>query len=334
MTGRLSAALLGDPIRRIKVYRIIAYGFLAVGFILFLFAGDCFSEESTKIHVGFSSKMFTDVNDNDVKAALKVWAQVLFKERGLPVDPEMIVLNGTGQITHALRNKQIDAFAITTDEYWPLEKEIQPSKVVVSDFDGSIYDEYVLLVHRDSKIQRLADLRGRGLAFLVNPRTSLAPAWLDTLLLKDGLEPFSVFFGHVTEVSKFPRAILPVFFRQIDACVVTRRGLKTMSELNPQVGVQLKVIASSPEVVPAGFFFRPGFSSGIKERMLEEFGNIHKTVAGQQALTIFQSGKLQVQPISVLNNALQILADHKRLSAGWNSEKKTKPGAGQAKPQQ
>ena len=33
-------------------------------------------------------------------------------------------------------------------------------------------------------------------------------------------------------------------------------GFKTMSELNPQVGRRLKVLASSAELVPTGFCFR------------------------------------------------------------------------------
>ena len=53
-----------------------------------------------------------------------------------------------------------------------------------------------------------------------------------------------------------------------DACVVARTGFETMCEINPQIGKQLKVIASSPEVVPAVFCFRADYSPPFKEDLL------------------------------------------------------------------
>jgi phosphonate transport system substrate-binding protein len=313
----------------------ITFTFLLAAMVPFLLAEDCFSDDSnaTLFRVGFSSGVFTDVNENDAKAAMKVWGQVLLKERGLPVDPEVVLLNGMEEISRALNSKLVDAFALTTVEYWLLEEKMQSSEAIVGLFEGRISEEYVLLVHRESGIERIGDLRGRSIAFHLSSRMSLASAWLETLLIKEGLGRTSQFFGRMTQLNKLPRVILPVFFRQSDACVVTRRGFQTMSELNPQVGGQLKVIASSPELMPGGFFFRGNFSPSIKAKALAEFHKVHMTPAGQQCLTIFQSGTLEVHPISVLNSAFELLAAHKRLSEASSSTKaKTDaPESGQGK---
>ncbi len=286
-----------------------------------LMAADSFSGDSNTalLRVGFSSSMFTDVNENDAKAAVKAWAQVLAKERNIPIDPEARVLNGTEEISRALQSKLVDAVALTTDEHSRLGRELLSSEFIVGVNDGRLTEEYVLLVHRDSGIERVGDLRGRSLNFFQNTRMSLASAWLDTLLVKDGLGRTSKFFGRVTQLNKLPRVILPVFFRQSDACVVTRRGFHIMAELNPQVGQQLKVLSSSPELVPAGFCFRRDYNNPLKERILAEFGKVHTTPAGQQVLTIFQSGRLEVHPISILNSSLELLASHSRLCAATNS---------------
>ncbi|NTW37091.1 MAG: phosphate/phosphite/phosphonate ABC transporter substrate-binding protein [Syntrophobacteraceae bacterium] len=260
-----------------------------------------------------ASSMIAEVNENDAKAALKLWARVIVADRGIPVDPETRILNGTEAITNAMRSKLFDALGLSTAEYWTLGEEVLTAPLVLAVNEGRITEEYVLLVHRESGIQRIGDLRGRSLLFFQNPRTGLAPAWLDVLLVKSGFVGTAEFFGRVTQTNKIAQSVLPVFFRKSDACVVTRRGFRTMSELNPQLAQQLKVVASSPEFVPSLFCFRKDYEGPSKDKILEEMHKIDETPAGQQVLTIFQCEKLEVHPISCLKSAFELLNDHRRL---------------------
>ena len=111
----------------------------------------------------------------------------------------------------------------------------------------------------------------------MSSRASLAPVWSETILAREGLGSASGFYGQITTASKISQAVLPVFFRQLDACVVTRSGFETMVELNPQVGRQLKVLASSPPVVPVVFCFRASYDSPIRAKVLEEIAQWHNT---------------------------------------------------------
>ncbi|MCU0588796.1 MAG: phosphate/phosphite/phosphonate ABC transporter substrate-binding protein [Syntrophobacteraceae bacterium] len=277
----------------------------------------------TSCRIGFSSSMFAEVNENDVKAATRAWIQVLTNERGIPIAPDISILSGIEDISRALRAREVDAVSLTAEEYWALRQDLRSTHVVMGLFDGRFTEEYVLLVHRGSGIEGIGDLRGRNVVYFLNQRMGLASPWIETLLLKAGQGRSSQFFGRTTMLNKLPRVILPVFFRQSDACVVTRRGFQTMTELNPQVGQQLKVIASSPELVPAGFFFRGDFSESVRDRAFAEFEKIHTMPAGQQALTVFQSGELKVESISVLNGAMELLDTHKRLCAAAGAPKTT-----------
>jgi ABC-type phosphate/phosphonate transport system substrate-binding protein len=112
--------------------------------------------------------------------------------------------------------------------------------------------------------------------------------------------------------------VLPVFFRQADACVVTRRGFKTMSELNPQVSQRLKVLAASPGLVPTGFGFRPDYTDPLKNTIVAELARIKDSPAGAQVLTLFQSGSLEAHPLSCLDSAFELLATHQRLGGTTN----------------
>ena len=268
--------------------------------------------------IGFSSACFTEVNENDGKAAVKVWAQALARERGIPADPQPRILKGVGEIAGALTNKLVDAINLTTEEYWALHGQVALNQSIFSVRDNAIEEEYVLLVHRASGLQRLADLHGRSVGIHQGPRAALAQAWLETLLLQEGFGFTTNFFGRIVLVPKITKVVLPVFFRQMDACVVTRKGFETMIELNPQTGQQLKTLAVSPPVGPFLFCFRADYVSPIRTQIIGEIGNWHTTPAGRQILTIFQCEGLAERPIAAINSTLELLTTHAKLSAATN----------------
>jgi ABC-type phosphate/phosphonate transport system substrate-binding protein len=274
--------------------------------------------EAAPFRVGFSRAMFTDVNENDAKAALIVWGQTIIKERGIQVDPDTRILKDTTEILQALQDNSVDALDITTVEYAAVNREGLFNPICVSCAAGGSTVQYLLLVHQESKIDSLAQLRGRTLVFHQNRRACLARPWLDALLLEQGYTPATEFAARVTQSLKLAQAVLPVFFRQSDACVVTRSGFETMRELNPQIGKQLKVIATSPEVVPTVLCFRAAYPAALKEQLVAAALDFHRTPAGRQVLTVFQSEKFERQPDSCLDSALRLLARYDRLRSRTN----------------
>ena len=286
---------------------------------IFLFAGGQASrieaEPYPVLRLGFTSSVFTDVNENDAKAALKLWARAIARERGADIPTETELLNGASELANALRNKTIDAATITTREYWTVGRELLATNAIVGVNAGSTTEEYVLLVRKDSSIGRIDDLRGQTVALCDDARDSLAPIWFETLLLKAGLSQTDQFCSRIIQAHKISQVVLPVFFHQANACVVTRRGFEVMSELNPQIGQQLKILASSSPMVPVVFIFRADFIGPTRDVVMEEIDNVHSTVADQQVFTLFQCDAVHVFPVSVMDTAMELLATHASLVA-------------------
>lgn len=287
---------------------ILAFLLLASGQV-FLHAGD----SNAVLRLGFSSAVFASVNENDAKAAMKIWAQTIAKERGAAIPADSQVLSGDTAIANAVRNKLVDAVTITAEEYWILGGQFMSTNAIVGLNSGLATEEYLLLVRHDSGFGQIADLRGHKLVFCHNVRHSLAPVWFETLLLKAGFGQTQLFCGRVIQSTKLTETVLPVFFGQIDACVATRRGFQTMTELNPQLGQQLKILASSVPMVPSAFLFRADYSDPARDKVIAQIEHVHSTVADQQVLTLFQCDGLQVRPISDLDTALELLETHASL---------------------
>lgn len=85
-----------------------------------------------------------------------------------------------------------------------------------------------------------------------------------------------------------------------------------LKESIPQVGKQLKIIASSPEVVPSVFAFGADYVPSFKETVFAAIRDLHKSPTGQQVLTIFHSEKMEEQPVSCLDSALELLTLHQQ----------------------
>jgi phosphonate transport system substrate-binding protein len=100
--------------------------------------------------------------------------------------------------------------------------------------------------------------------------------------------------------------------------VVSRAEFETMCELNPQIGQQLKIIATSPEVVTSVLCFRADYAPAFKPQLFTALRDLYKTPAGQQVLTIFQSEKIEDQPASCMDSALELLAAHDRICGVTN----------------
>jgi ABC-type phosphate/phosphonate transport system substrate-binding protein len=298
-----------------NLWKVATFLFAASVVLQFLTLKVCFCQEDNQrlLRVAFSSKMFSDVNEEDAKAAMKVWAQVLYKERGLPISSKITVVNSVGEAARLLKNKQIEAVAVTIPEYSELRSELPTRHVVVNAYGKDFRESYVLLVRHGKGIKRVKDLRGKSIVFFHNPRMSLASFWLAKIIGNEGGGHSRRFFGRETQANKLIRVVTPVYFGQIDACVVTLRGFKTMSELNPQLGRQLEVIAASPGVVPGGLFLREDISAALIKKTYALFDEIDATIAGKQAMIVFQGGKLLVQPISILEESLELLGPKRKL---------------------
>ena len=88
-----------------------------------------------------------------------------------------------------------------------------------------------------------------------------------------------------------------------------------MSELNPQLRRDLRVLARSRPLVPAILCFRADFESPEKERVLTALRELHKTPAGEQVLMIFQSEELVSIDEDPLRETAAFLEETERLRA-------------------
>lgn len=263
--------------------------------------------EDHQFRVAFSHSFFGGVTDVDATAAIVAWQETILKPAGIPFNPHPMICAGLPDMVAALKRGEIDAVALQFSEYAAVPAGLLDSAFVyVNERRGGAYEQYVLLVPQASDIREVRQLRGRRLIRWDHPRSCLAISWLDRLLAEEGQEPSATFFGAQTKEAKPAKAILPVFFGRADACLVTRATFLDMSELNPQVGQRLRVLAASADLIPSFLCFRRGYASRFRAQVEAAIQNLHTSTAGKQVLMIFGCDQITQRPGSCLQTAWEL----------------------------
>lgn len=271
--------------------------------------------QETPFRFGFAGSMFTDLAEADARAAIRVWSKIIGDERDIPVDPNAAFIHGVDKLVEALQEHSVDAAVMSAPDFALVRQRHPIGRTFFGLTRRGWEVEYLLLVHRESGFHTMADLAGKKINVFSNPRMSLAEAWLDLLLHEQGHDAAGRHFASQTSRNKLSAVVLPVFFRNVDACLVTRDGFELMSELNPQVGLSLRTIAVSEVFCPFLIAFRDDYDSPHEEGVYHALEHIHETPAGQQILNVFQFERLDPGPVSRLDSALALLRRHAALES-------------------
>ncbi len=133
---------------------------------------------------------------------------------------------------------------------------------------------------------------------------------MDSLLAGEGLPLKEEFFGAILEKEKANRAVLPVFLKQKGACVVTRAGFETMSELNPQLKKSLRVLAQSPNYVSTVICLRRGCDPELGLNVRSALGALHEDMVGKQLLMAFRIEEFQAYKPGCIQSVRALFERH------------------------
>jgi ABC-type phosphate/phosphonate transport system substrate-binding protein len=267
------------------------------------------------MRIGFAGAVFADMNSRDGEASIRVWGQALGRKGNVFRTLETTVLDDTEQTRRAMVEGKVDFIGLPTYEYFKIQDCALPGELMTLVMDNDeMYEEFLILVGADASGADLPDLRGKKLIFLDTIRTSLlAEAWVNATLAKLNLPTMWRFFGGVSKVARPSRAVLPVFFGQADACLVTRSAFETMCELNPQIGAKVRVAAASMPVVPTVFCCRKDIATDFKDAVFQIVRDMGRDPYGQQVLITFKASKLVDIDESNLATARDLARENERL---------------------
>jgi ABC-type phosphate/phosphonate transport system substrate-binding protein len=270
------------------------------------------AEDGSKLRIGFTGSVFQDVSNTDIKAAVSVLIQkVAWQHFG---KGESRFYENLSEMAMDLKNRKIEVFATPVEEFMELRKQSPIVPILVSTYDNGTGTDLLLLVRKDSGIRSIRDLRGKTIVMpMRNPRClDMHTAWLETLVMEEGSKGIATFFSSVKETRTAAKAVMPVFFRQADACIVTRQVFDLTAELNPQISRELTIISRKEKLSQGIIAIDRRLSEETREKIRQAFLTLHQTPEGQQLLMLFKVRKLVPFVPDYMKGTEALYAEHSR----------------------
>jgi ABC-type phosphate/phosphonate transport system substrate-binding protein len=139
--------------------------------------------------------------------------------------------------------------ALTGMDYVDLRRNVSLSPVMVLSKMEEPTEPLLLIIRKGESLDSIGRKPNSMLMLEAGRVGATARMWLETVLWEQGVKAGIRHFSEILYVQKASRIVLPVFFGKADACVIAASAFELMTDLNPQLGRQLKVEKTSEPLV-------------------------------------------------------------------------------------
>ena len=233
--------------------------------------------------------VLASVNQKDAQVAIEM-NFVRRNQKEFPgMKAKLEILPDVEAAARMFRQKRLHGISLTGIDYLSLREQVPINPIFISSRLKTPLEAYVLLASKEiGGLSDIAQLPRRRLVLENLGERNVGQIWLDNVLWENGYEESKMFFSSIRKAEKPSRMVLPVFFGQAELCLVPESAYHAMAELNPQIGVHLKVLMRSPEFVRSIHCTTPSLNSRLVETIKRNAVTMAHTVDGQQLMLIFQ----------------------------------------------
>lgn len=268
----------------IRYFRIFPY--LIAFFVVPLSA----TKAQEEFNFGISGDIISWLEPADAKIAIRsIFGKSLIRK----FDFQATVYDSNDAFLSEIENDRLKGFTIRTNEYFQLKKtkpEIKGASLAVLDRDSPL-TTYVLLVRKTDDSSRLESFKGKTLVVSYGEGLLIDSMWLDSYLYEKELPVAEKFFGEIKHVRSASKAVVPLFFGKEDICLVRRHSWEVLTELNPQLGRSLEVLAVSPPLLEQVTCINTKLvNSTTFQQFQDSLVSMHETKAGK---TLLNSTKVE-----------------------------------------
>lgn len=262
-------------------------------------------EKDKVVRTCFLKSSFKEVNLQDARLAMRVWFRKIVSrtEKLKDYRSEVAIVDDLEEMERKLKNKRVDILILSAFDYCRLSQKTNLIPLLLSIKHNNPTIRFLLLVRKDRGINKISQLQDKKVCIHKSGYEDLIRMWL-TVLLKEKKYSSCERFFDLNSV-KSSKAVLKVYFGQADACAVESNVFKTMVELNPDVGKQLKPLHRSLQL-PDGIVAVPAYQDEfVKKTIAEACQDLHRDPEGKQLLIMFKP--------RFMKNAIRLFKKYRRM---------------------
>lgn len=271
-----------------------------------------------ELRFGAIQGIYPNVDRNDGRLALELLMQKTIHKNAYPYGVKLSFIDPQTDIPAAIERGGYHFVTLSSIDYFKYHQTVVLDPILIPSKIEQPTEQLLFLVAKDQDLSTIAKKEGRSLIIETGSSGDLSRLWLDTLLQGNGYPDSKRYFTNIRRVSKPGRAIIPVFFGQADACIITRHALKVIKELNPQMDQRVKILFQSEGLVRLMICSTDKPSQKAVATLIRETTVMDKNPDTRQAMTILQMKCfLPVLPED-LAATKKLLAHHSQIKAAQN----------------
>lgn len=281
------------------------------------FANQQESDEASEKELRFGAiqGIYPNVSRTDGRLALELLMQKTIHRNAYPYGVKLSFIDPQADIPTAIKRGGYHFVTLSSIDYFKYHQIVQLDPILIPSKIENPTEQLLFLVGKDQDLPTIAKKEGRSLIIETGSSGDLSRLWLDTLLLDKGYPDSKQFFTIIRRVSKPSRAIIPVFFGQADACIITRHALKVIKELNPQIDHQVQTLYQSERLVRLMICATDKPSKEAVQNLINETTILDKNPDTRQAMTILQMKRfLRILPKNLVATE-KLLVRHRQIMA-------------------
>lgn len=234
-----------------------------------------------------SLNIFKNAEFSDVNATAKVLADHLKRSNNWLNSVTVVTVKDMNDMKTRVGN-QFDVAIISTQEYMDIRNlyPIQPFAVNLT--AGKIGYDYLFLVNQSDGFSNIRQLSHQPIYIFGSKEQSISGLWLDKLLRDNKLPKKEKYFSDIIYDQKSMNVVLPVFMKKAKACIIGSSVFNVMTEMNPQLGKNMKAINRSENVISVLAVVNQSHSDKkSQDKLMNAILSVHETSFGKQMCSLF-----------------------------------------------
>lgn len=257
-----------------------------------------------QLRTGFPAYAFSGMDASDSETASSFYLKKMTEDLGMVYSSR--IYQNREELFHDMVAGKLDFVLLCTADLLRTGGPETFTPILAPMRGNEIGESFQLLVHRDSGIKTLADLRGRSLLSFVGSDSVLEDAWMNRELAAAHLPPAKEIFRTIDYPQAASKTVLPVFFRKADACIISQSLVDVIAQLNPQVRERLVPLIKSELLLTNVMCVRSDYPAEGRRKLIEAAVSMGKTVQGRQLMTLTKITRVLPYDPSMLKSVTKL----------------------------
>ena len=250
--------------------------------------------------------------------ALELLMQKTIVIKNYPYSVRLVFIDPASDLPEAIKTGGYHFVTLSSIDYFKYRNAVNLVPIMTPTKSDISTEQLLFMVETEQALSTIQQREERSLIVESGTSGDLSKIWLDHVLLDNGLTRSDQFFTKIRRVNKPSRAILPVFFSQADACVVTRNALDVIQELNPQINRKVKTLHQSKGLIRLMICATDKARQKDIDILIRESTQMEHKPDTRQAMTILQMKRFVPIFPKDLAATEELLNRHQRTAAKKN----------------